>query len=82
MKRTNDLQIRTKLSKMRQALRQQLDAIGLEADRLKGKVYLSAEEGRQAEERLKKMGTLQLKLQTELLELSRGSRSQLAAGWH
>ena len=81
MKRTKDLHIRSKLSKMRQTLRQQLNALGLEAERLQGKVFLSAEERQLAGERLKRLIALQTKLQEELNNLTRGSRSQIAAGW-
>lgn len=81
MKRTKNLQVRTKLSKKRQALRNQLDSAGFEADLLRERVFLSAEERQLAGERLKLLTETRERLQRELHGLTRGSRSQIAAGW-
>lgn len=82
MKRTKNLQTRTKLSKWRQSLRIKLDSIEIEAELLKNQVFLPAEVRQQVADRLKQIEIDRERLKVELAETTRGSHAQIAAGWH
>ena len=82
MKRTNDLTDRQKLSRKRRELRQLVDSGRQEIKWIRARPCFSLEDTQQAEAEAKRLEAEVNRLETDLRRTRRGSRSQLAAGWH